>query len=57
MSPMRSATSAAHRADSPRVYLAAMALLDHRPCRMIPESGALAGQTHPAAMAVNPLSP
>ena len=27
-------------ADSPRVYLTTMALLDHRPCGMIAESGA-----------------
>ena len=28
------------RADSPRVYFATMALLYHRPCHMIAESGA-----------------
>ena len=40
-----------HRADSPRVYLAALALSYHRPCRMI----AGPGQTHPATMAREPL--
>ena len=29
-----------HRADSPRVYFAAIVLLHHRPCRMTAESGA-----------------
>ena len=37
MSPMRFATPAAHRAASPRVYLAAMVLLNQRPCLMIAE--------------------
>ena len=40
-----------HRADSPRVYLAALALRYHRPCRMI----AGPGRTHPAIMAREPL--
>ena len=40
-----------HRADSPRVYLAALALPYHRPCRMI----AGPGQTHPATMGREPL--
>ena len=40
-----------HRADSPRVYLAALALPYHRPCRMI----AGPGRTHPATMAREPL--
>ena len=40
-----------HRADSPRVYLAALALPYRRPCRMI----AGPGRTHPATMAREPL--
>ncbi len=40
MSSVHPATSAAHRADSPRVYFAAMVLLYHRPRRMIAEPGA-----------------
>ena len=40
-----------HRADPPRVYLAAPALRYHRPCRMI----AGPGQNHPATMAREPL--
>ena len=39
MSSVHPATSAAHRADSPRVYFATMALLYHRPGHMIAESG------------------
>ena len=40
MSSVHPATSAAHQADSPRVYFAAMVLLYHRPRRMIAEPGA-----------------
>ena len=49
-----------HRADSPRVYFAAPAVLCHRPCRMIAESGRRpgpsAGPTPPGAMAGEPLA-